>query len=63
MIANCGGAANDFEIVPRVREVIALDDRNEGPEPDEAWEVVSSDGEDDGRPALSYADIVANKSA
>ena len=63
MIADCGGAAKDFEIVPRVREVIALDDHNEGPEPDEAWEVVSSDGEDDGRPALSYADIVANKSA
>ncbi|VDB86284.1 unnamed protein product [Peniophora sp. CBMAI 1063] len=57
------GKSSDFEIVPRVREVIALDDRNDGPEPDEAWEVVSSDGEDDGRAVMSYADIVANKTA
>lgn len=45
-----------------MREVIVLDDRNEVPEPvEEAWEVVSSDGDEDEGAVLSYADIVSNK--
>jgi hypothetical protein len=56
-----GCAENDYEVIPRVRAVIALDDAQELHEldPDETWEYVSSVGEDEPKAILSYAEIVA----
>ena len=48
-----------------MRKVIALDDRPDEPEPEEAWEYVSSvgGGEEDPRVILSYAEVVAKAAA
>ncbi|KZT01184.1 uncharacterized protein LAESUDRAFT_816090 [Laetiporus sulphureus 93-53] len=56
--------AEDYEVIPNVRPVIALDDRASAvPEVDEPWEHISAEDED-GAPAgpsgPSYAQIVAN---
>lgn len=51
----------DFEVIPKVRSVVVLDERLEaGPEIDDPWEYVSADDEDTKRPALSYAEAVTN---
>ncbi|OCH89741.1 hypothetical protein OBBRIDRAFT_651207 [Obba rivulosa] len=52
----------DFEVIPTVRQVIALEDGLPlDPEMDEPWEHISADDADDTlEPAPSYARIVAN---
>jgi hypothetical protein len=51
-------AAGDFELIPHVRSVVALDDREyDTPEVEEAWEHVSSDEDD--KKARSYAQVVS----
>ena len=55
-------AAGEFELVPGVPLVIALDDQVPGEvEPEEPWEHISADELDDARAAPpSYATVVAN---
>ena len=51
-------ADGDFEVLPSVRRVVALDDRLDGElEADEPWEHLSMDGEDE--KVFSYAEIAA----
>jgi len=52
---------SDFEVVPHVRSVIVLDDFAETGEAelDEPWEHLSSESEEEGKKALSYAEIVS----
>jgi len=52
---------NGFEVIPRIRAVIALDDGQDMHEldPDDTWEYVSSVGDDEPKAILSYAEIVA----
>ena len=52
----------DFELVPHIRSVIALDDAmDDAGELDEPWEYVSGEGEGEGRKAPSYAQVVAKQ--
>lgn len=53
--------AGDFEIVPNVRAVVALDDNDfEMPDIDETWEHISGAGDEKAdMKAFSYAQVVA----
>lgn len=51
-------AVGDFEVLPSVRQVVALEDRLDGElEADEPWEHLSVDGEDE--KGFSYAEVAA----
>lgn len=54
--------AGEFELVPGMPVVIALDDQiHDEPELDEAWEHISADELDEKRvPPPTYATVVAN---
>ena len=54
--------AGDFELVPKVRSVVVLDDgTDEVPEVDDPWEYVSADEEGIlKKPVFSYAQVVTN---
>ena len=52
----------DFELVPHIRSVIALDDAmDDASELDEPWEYVSGETEGEVRKAPSYAQVVAKQ--
>jgi len=53
------GSEGEFEFLPPVKNVIALDDADSNI-PDEPWEYVSSvGGDDEARKIFSYAEIVS----
>lgn len=53
-------AAGDFELIPHVRSVVVLDDREyDTPDIEEAWEHVSSDEDDKPVKGRSYAQVVS----
>jgi hypothetical protein len=52
-------AESEFEFLPPVRNVIALDDADSSV-PDEPWEYISSvGGDEEARKIFSYAEIVS----
>ncbi|ETW86589.1 hypothetical protein HETIRDRAFT_145098 [Heterobasidion irregulare TC 32-1] len=56
------GCDADFELVPHIRSVIALDDAmDDASELDEPWEYVSGESEGEARKAPSYAQVVAKQ--
>lgn len=56
------GCDADFELVPHIRSVIALDDAmDDASELDEPWEYVSGETEGEVRKAPSYAQVVAKQ--
>lgn len=56
------GCDADFELVPHIRSVIALDDAmDDASELDEPWEYVSGESEGEVRKAPSYAQVVAKQ--
>ena len=59
MVARETSTEGEFEFLPPVKNVIALDDA-ESNAPDEPWEYISSvGGDDEARKIFSYAEIVS----